>query len=125
MKHWKTILGITGIFILGMMAGSLLTIKTGRRFIERGPEGRLQVIERRLTRRLDLDDAQREQLRKIVRNARQEFKTARENTQPQVRTILDKSENQVRAILRPGQLEKFDKLMAERKAKWQQQAGEN
>jgi hypothetical protein len=85
-----------------------------------GTEAIANVIVRRLSWELRLDRVQREQLRAIVRDRQQEIKAVRRQVQPQIEDILSRSEAEVRAILRPRQQEKFDKLVAERKAKWAQ-----
>jgi Spy/CpxP family protein refolding chaperone len=61
---------------------------------------------------------QRAQLRVIVAEGQGELKVIRKQIQPQVEDLLTRSEAKVRALLRPDQQEKFDKLIAERKARW-------
>jgi len=51
------------------------------------------------------------------------MKVIRKQIQPQVEELLTRSETKVRAILRPDQVEKFDKLIAERKAQWAESNG--
>jgi uncharacterized membrane protein len=120
MKHWKIICGITGVFLLGMIAGALLTIGVVRRTVARGPEGWKDAIVRRLSWELKLDREQREQLRVIVADAQQEIRTVQKEVQPQVREVLDKSADRVRTMLRPGQRERFDEIVAKQRAKWEQ-----
>ena len=76
------------------------------------------LIVRRLSWELRLDRAQRDQLRVIVAEGQGEMKVLRKQIQPQVEDLLTRSEVKVRAMLRPDQVEKFDKLVAERKARW-------
>jgi hypothetical protein len=76
------------------------------------------LIVRRLSWDLRLDRAQREQLRVIVTQGHEDMKVIRKQIQPQVEELLTRSEAKVRAMLRPDQVEKFDKLVAERKARW-------
>jgi hypothetical protein len=51
------------------------------------------------------------------------MKVIRKQIQPQVEDLLTRSEAKVRVLLRPDQQEKFDKLIAERKAQWAQSNG--
>ena len=119
MKNWKAIFGVTAVFVLGMAAGSLVTIRVAeRRLSHAGPQAVEHLIVRRLSLRLRLDAAQREQLRAIVHNGQQDMQTARQQIQPQVEQVLDHAVNRVRDILRPEQREKFDKIVAEQRPKW-------
>ena len=120
MKNWKAIVGVTFVFLLGAVAGSLITFGVIRQMYQlgRGPQARTDFIVRKLTWDLWLDAQQRDQLRAIVQNGQQEMKPVRLQMHPQVEAILDRADTRIRAILRPNQVEKFDKLVAERKAKW-------
>jgi Spy/CpxP family protein refolding chaperone len=118
MKSWKAIVGITAVFLLGVLAGGLLTAGIIRhRFRHRG-----DVIVRRLSSKLDLDETQREQLRVIVTDAEEQIRVLRQQVQPQVETVLTQAEAKVRLILTPDQIEKFNKIVAERHAKWRTDA---
>ena len=120
MKNWKAILGVIAVFLLGMIAGSLITFGVIRQMFQlgHGPQARTDFIVRKLSWELRLDAPQREQLRGIVQEGQQEMKPVRQQMHPQVEAILDRADARIRAILRPNQVEKFDKLVAERKAKW-------
>ena len=118
MKHWKIIFGIIGIFLLGMVAGGLLTLRIERRFAAKGPDAWAQVVMRRLSLELHLDAGQRDQLRDIVTVAKQEMKAVHDQTQPQLRVVLERTKDKARAMLRPDQQAKFDKLIADKHQKW-------
>ncbi len=122
MKNWKVIAGVIGIFLLGMLAGGLVTAKLCqirvRQVVLGGPQAVGDVIVRRLSWHLRLDGAQRDQLRAIVGDAQTEMKSVRRQVQPQVEEILERAETKVCSMLRPEQVERFDKLVSERKAKW-------
>ena len=62
MKHWKIILGILGIFLLGMIAGGLLTLRIEHRLFAKGPDAWARLVIRRLSFELRLDANQRAQL---------------------------------------------------------------
>ena len=118
MKNWKAIVGAMLVFLLGMAAGVLGTVGMVRhQWMHRGPRVMADFVVRRLSWKLRLDRAQRSQLRVIVNQGWEEMKAVHEQVRPQVEGILSNSEVKVRLILRPDQQEKFDKLIAERKAK--------
>jgi uncharacterized membrane protein len=122
MKNWKAIVGVVAVFLFGMVAGGLVTAKIFQYRIygvlRSGSPAAANVVVRRLSWQLRLDAAQREQVRQIVGDAQQEMKAVRKQVHPQVEEILDRADGKVRAILRPEQTGKFDKLVAERKARW-------
>ena len=118
MKNWKAIVGALLVFLLGMAAGTRGTVGLARhRWMQRGPRVMADFVVRRLSWKLRLDHAQRNQLRIIVDEGWQEMKAVQAQVRPQVEGVLSNSEAKVRLILRPDQQEKFDKLIAERKAK--------
>jgi Spy/CpxP family protein refolding chaperone len=122
MKNWKAVVGAIAVFVLGGLAGSLVTVGVIRHQLGHGHGGQMMAnfIVRRLSWKLHLDSTQREQLRAIVHDGQQDMKALRQQMQPQVEEIFARSEAKVRVILRPDQQEKLDKLVAERKAKWAQ-----
>ncbi|HXI84238.1 MAG TPA: hypothetical protein VNL17_09125 [Verrucomicrobiae bacterium] len=122
MKNWKAIVGVIVVFVLGGLAGSITTIAVVRHRLVHGHGDQMMadMIVRRLSWELRLDRDQRVQLRTIVAEGQQEMKVVRKQIQPQVEDILTRSEAKVRVVLRPDQQEKFDKLIAERKARWAQ-----
>jgi hypothetical protein len=125
MKNWKAIIGVIAIFILGGLAGSITTIGLVRHRLVHGHGSQMfqDLIVRRLSWELRLDRDQRTQLRVIVAEGQGEMKVIRKQIQPQVEDLLTRSEAKVRVLLRPDQQEKFDKLIAERKAQWAQSDG--
>jgi len=118
MKNWKAIVGALLVFLRGVAAGVLGTAALVRhQWMHRGPRIMTDFAVRRLSWKLRLDREQRRQLRIIVNQGWQEMKTVREQVRPQMEQILSNSETKVRLILRPDQQEKFDKLIADRKAR--------
>lgn len=119
MKRWKAIIGVVIIFVLGAAAGALVMhgIDHQRidRFLRGEPGMTRDFIVNRLNRELNLDAAQLEQLRTIVQETHAAMRDVRKQYRPQTEEILKMSQDRVRAILRPDQLEKFNKIAAERK----------
>jgi hypothetical protein len=80
-----------------------------------------QEVTRRLSRQLHLDATQREQMLALVEAAQVQITDARKQCVPQVLKALDDFDAKARLILRPEQADKFDKLVADRRAKWTSQ----
>ena len=119
MKKWKTIVSIILVFLLGSLAGALITHEIYKHRIEniiRGdPKAMRELIVQRLNHKLHLDTTQLVQLRVIVNETHAEIKNVRKQIRPEIEEMLESSQNRVRAILRPDQLEKYEKIIAERK----------
>jgi hypothetical protein len=117
MKRWKSILGVLLVFLLGALAGAAVVHRVDRQRVEAVLSGRggatADLIVRRLTRSLDLDPAQRDQVRAIVTETRRDIVEIRKPVQAQVEAAIERSRARVRAILRPDQQEKFDRIQAE------------
>ena len=119
MKNWKAITGVCLVFILGVLAGGLITYHVITKRIQRivfgGPQVVNELIVRRLTRRLDLDASQSSQLMDIIVETRNEIKPLRAQIAPQVKDILTDTEKKVRAMLKPEQEKKFDDVLSANK----------
>jgi len=99
-------LAVLGVFVLGLVCGAALFFAAARlaerralpfvpRLEERG--GRMAIAH--MVRELDLDAAQREQVRAVIERSRGE-----------VADVLERSRAEIRALLRPDQQEKFDRM---------------
>jgi Spy/CpxP family protein refolding chaperone len=119
MKRWKSILGVLLVFLLGALAGAAVVHRVDRYRIEAVLSGRggatADLIVRRLSRSLDLDPAQRDQVRAIVTETHRDIVEIRKPVQAQVEAAIERSRARIRAILRPDQQEKFDRIQAERR----------
>lgn len=127
MKQWKAIASVIFVFLLGALAGALVTHAVYRQKVENiikdEPGTMREVIVQRLSRKLNLDPTQLEQVRAIVKETHAEMKNVRKQIRPQIDEILTRSQTKVRAILHPDQLEKYEKILAERKKR--RETGEN
>ncbi len=122
MKNWKAILAMVVVFLLGVLTGGLCTRTIAVRRLQRVLHGNTvftaEQITHRLTRQLRLDPTQRDQMLTLVEAAQVQITDARKECLPKVQAALDDFDAKARPILRPDQFEKFDKLVAERKARW-------
>jgi uncharacterized membrane protein len=119
MKRWKSILGVLLVFLLGALAGAAVVHRYDRQSVEAVLSGKgeatAELIVRRLSRSLDLDPAQRDQVRAIVTETRREIAEIRKPVQARIDAALESSRGRVRALLRPDQQEKFDRIQSERR----------
>jgi Spy/CpxP family protein refolding chaperone len=119
MKRWKSILGVLLVFLLGALAGAAVVHRVDRQRVEAVLSGRggatVDLVVRRLSRSLDLDPVQQDQVRAIVTETRRDIVEIRKPVQGQVEAAIERSRARVRAILRPDQQEKFDRIQAERR----------
>jgi Spy/CpxP family protein refolding chaperone len=120
MKNWKGIAGVMLVFILGSICGGVVMhmVNSSRMeaFVDGGPGAREELLVKRLTRQLDLDSRQLEQIRPIVHETHASIRQIRQQSRPQAEGILNESQRRISEILRPEQREKFDKIIADRKA---------
>ncbi len=120
MKNLKSVLCILLIFILGAASGGLgvhIYYKSHMETFLRGDrKAREEILLNRLNRKLDLDARQREQVRDLIAETHAEMKNIRNQYRPQMKAVIEKSKAEMRRLLRPDQLEKFEKFLAERKA---------
>ena len=122
-KNWKAIAGVVLVFVLGALSGALVSHRVCMHRMENFERGGPQMVDsivRHLSHKLDLDQAQREEFRKIVTGTQTEMHAVRQTVKPQLEAILDKAHEKVRAILRPDQRERFEKFVAEHKERWKQ-----
>lgn len=123
MKNIKAIAGILLIFALGAASGSIVTHMIARAhlesFINGGQHAREDVIVKRLAKKLDLDNRQLEQVRTIVHETHAGIQQIRKQARPQVEALLEQGQKRISALLNPDQQKKFDKMIAERKARKQ------
>ena len=119
MKNVKAIAGVVMVFVLGAVcggAGTYLVHKSRMEaFINGGPEARESQLMQRLTRKLELDASQQEQIRPIVKETHDAIRTLRQQSRPRMEAILEESQRRIGALLRPEQQEKFRQLIAERR----------
>jgi hypothetical protein len=119
MKNAKAIIGVVVIFILGAIVGTLITRMVYEARVEAIVSGdgqaREEALVKRLGKRLDLDGQQRDQVRIIIHNLRNELKGIYREVQPQLMAAREANREKIKEILTPGQIAKYDTLLAEGK----------
>jgi Spy/CpxP family protein refolding chaperone len=121
MNKTKAIFAILLVFILGAVCGALVTHIVYRQRMDAinsgGPGVREEHLVERLTRRLDLDKVQIEQVRAIIHETHSAIREMHRKNQPQVETLIAESQRRISSLLKPEQKSEFDRLIAERKAR--------
>ncbi len=119
MKKWRTITSIVIVFLLGALAGALVTHKIYQlrmdNLLKGEPGSMREFILHRMNHELHLDPHQQEQVRAILQETHAEIRNVRKQFRPQTEEILARSQEKIRALLRPDQREKYEKIIAERK----------
>ena len=122
MRNWKVIVGVLGVFVLGMVAGGLVTArviqKRAQRALATGSPRAAELVARRLGWELRLDGDQRRQVLAVMQDTQRQLQTAYSAVRPQTAMILAEANQRIRAVLRSGQQEKYDRIVADRRAKW-------
>ncbi len=113
MKNWKTWLAVLGVFVLGALVGSLLTLRVVMRLRPENPFF-ARMVERRLARQLQLDDQQKVVVHEAIEQARRDMLALRDRVAPEIRQVLDRAQQSIRASLRPEQQKKFDEMVRRR-----------
>jgi len=120
-KSIKPILGLILVFALGAASGSLTTYMVGDghfdHFSSGGPHRKEDMLLKRLTRQLDLDSRQQEQIKSIIRETHGKIHQIRQKVQPEIEIQLKDSQARISALLSPQQQEIFKKMIEERKAR--------
>lgn len=117
MKNFKAIAGILLVFLLGAAGGALVTYMIQKAHFEQYISGnhkiREEVIVERLTKKLDLDSRQQEQVKAITHETHEGIGSLKKSIRPQIEVLLTKGQERIAAVLRPDQQEKFRKLVAD------------
>lgn len=115
MKKWKLITGVALVFILGVLAGSLGTYFYQRQWSERfwkDPAARREVFLQRLTRKLQLTEAQHKEFKAIVEEVDRNLVSLRRESRAEVKKIIDESFARMKEKLSPDQQEKLEAFKA-------------
>jgi hypothetical protein len=120
-KKTKSILGVLVVFILGTLCGALgvhIIYKSQiQKYISGDTNIYQKLIVRSLSKKLNLDQTQREKVKQYLGETQAELHHVRKQFRPQMDIILEKNRMRIREVLRAEQLEAFDKLVEKHKAR--------
>lgn len=113
MKQWKSILLLLLVFFAGLAVGVVGTRAMVRRAVQQAvihPEKAQLLMERNLTRRLQLDHEQQAQLHAILTATRAQLGAVRKEFQPRTMAVLRDADQKIAALLTPEQQARYEKL---------------
>ncbi len=123
MKKWKAVSGVILVFLLGVLAGGLadrmVCWHRVEAIISGGPAARRELIIRKLSCELKLNAEQKAKLEEIAKDTHAQIHEVKKQIKPQVDAIIAASADKVRAMLTPEQKVKFEKFLAEKRAREQ------
>ncbi len=111
MSKYKPILLLVLVFFAGIAVGVVGTRIVVRRLVSTAiqqPEQVRLMLERRLTRQLQLDAPQREKLHQILLDTHGKIKDIRQEFRPRVVTVRSQANDDINQILTPEQRERFE-----------------
>ena len=119
LKIW---LVVVGVFALGCLSGVALDgayrLRAGAFPREGGRPGRERKdIFERMRRDLSLTDEQARQVKAVLDETRDEYRTLSAECRPRYDAIRQKGRDRIRALLTPEQQQRFDAKVAERDAR--------
>jgi Spy/CpxP family protein refolding chaperone len=119
MNKLKVAIIILLVFAVGALAGSLgnkLYFKHRfERFVKGGPPPLMHILMRKMVHDLDLTEAQKTDIKKIVLQAEEKIVSFREKYRPEFEKIMDDTITQIKEKLTDEQKKKLDKLHEELK----------
>ncbi|MCK4659066.1 MAG: hypothetical protein KAV82_06045 [Phycisphaerae bacterium] len=98
------------IFVAGAITGSAVTVVFLKHLVQHihtHPDEVAEHVAGRLRSRLDLTDAQFEQVRSILLRRHRELERIRREVFPQVRSVLDAAHDEIAAVLDEQQREQW------------------
>lgn len=124
MKRWKGPGVLVAVYVLGIATGVLGFTLYRTYAAPPSPAGwqgrfdREHYVER-LTRSLQLQEGQRQQLTRILDDARDEFGKLRQTIHPQAQEIKQQARARIRQMLSPDQQRRFEAFVEEWEAERQ------
>ncbi len=113
MTKWKLIAGVALVFILGVLVGTLGTgvyLKHRHPFFKQDPAARKTFIMKRLTRKLDLTEAQKSRIESIVDQMQKKAQKWFHEYRTKMRNFFEQSFSEMKKELSPVQQKKLDEM---------------
>jgi hypothetical protein len=112
-KRWIAVLSVIGLFVIGILIGSLGThLFYAHRLLQPGgpPGAGGKIFMERLLTRLDLTPQQRREIESILDESHARAEEFRDEMAPQVRALMEKTHERLVAVLTPEQREVFEEM---------------
>lgn len=120
MKTYKAAGLVILIFVAGFVGGVVVTRTFYRNLVKyyvshpNYTQTNIAIhFEMRLNHRLDLNQRQREEVRKILKDARDKMRGVREEFQPKINTISLEARTNIYSVLKPDQQDRFAEFLEE------------
>ena len=115
MKKWRLVIGVALVFILGALAGSAGTQLYQRQWSDRfwkDPAERRAAFLQRLTRKLQLTEAQQKEFKVMIEEVDRKLQALRRENRAEIKRIIDESFAQMKGKLDPEQQKKLEEFRA-------------
>jgi hypothetical protein len=122
MQKLKIGLVIALIYVAGAATGVVATRAVVRHMVAaavRNPERVKALIEKRLTRRLNLDPGQQAKVEKTLNQTQNDLRSLRQDFGPRFQAIMLNTQTEISAVLTPEQRERFERFRDENRSLWQ------
>ena len=119
----KVIAGVLVVFLLGVVTGVLgtgIVIRHGiRKFTHRSPDSsHTSLFMKKLSRELNLTEAQKPDVEKIVKEAEVEIRDMIRNSRDEFAKIMQQGHVQLRELLTPEQQQQLDEMFTRMRDRW-------
>lgn len=123
LRHWKVILALVALFLIGGVTGTAVTLKVVKQIVANrsNPERVPQLMLHEYERRLDLTPEQVEKIRPIMQRTGREMWELRAEMTGRTFQIIRHSNEQIAAELTPEQQKRFEELKTELRERYRQQ----
>jgi len=119
LRHWKIVVALTGLFIVGVVTGSVMTVKVIKFFVAKNARENIewpQTTFRDYQKRLKLTPEQQEKLRPVFMEAGSELRAIRRDAG----LVYWRLNRDVEKELTPEQQKEFEKIREELRAKFEE-----
>lgn len=115
MRKWRLVGGVVLIFALGVLVGSVGPQVYHKYWVDRiwkDPAARKKAILEKLTKELQLSDAQQKKFISIIEEADQRMEAVRQTTRSDIKRALDDTFSRMKEELDPRQRQLLEELRA-------------
>lgn len=122
MKRSLALVAVAGLFLLGIVVGSLgMHLYDARRPFDGPPRGgtRHDFHAERLDQLLDLTPEQERRIEEIRRESRAQSEALHEQMLPKVREHMERTRQRIEEVLTPEQRQKFNELAEQQRARFE------
>jgi hypothetical protein len=120
LRHWKIAVALTGLFIVGVVTGSVLTLGIIKKRVTSNNTDWPMVTFRLYKHRLKLTAEQEKKLMPVFMSAGDDIRRIRRDTMLNAFGVIRQVNTEVEKELTPEQQKEFEKLREEMRAKFEE-----